>query len=104
MSVSPQGLTSHEVGPWVFEQHLCWLDRKEAIALPTEKNMRVAYAYITRTTASWDIEFRMSQQSFTSQELHEHLLHITKDAKSKGIRILEFIVYRNEQEIWRGLL
>lgn len=78
--------------------------REEAIALPTERNMRVAYVYVTLKTPRWDVEFRMSQQSFTSQELHEHLLSVTRDAKAKCVQLLEFIVYRDGLEVWRGLL
>lgn len=85
-------------------QNLCWSERKEAMALPTKRNMRVAYAYITRYTPRSDIEFKLSKQRFTSQELYEHLLCATDDAKKNGIKLLEFIVYRDEMEIWRGLL
>lgn len=72
--------------------------------MPTERNLRVAYVYITRITIWWDVEFKMSRQSFTSQELYEHLLYVTKDAESKGIQLIEFIVYRDGEETWRGLL
>lgn len=72
--------------------------------MPTERDMRVAYAYITRYTPRSDIEFKLSKQRFTSQELYEHLLYVTEDAKRNGIQLLEFIVYRDELEVWRGLV
>lgn len=66
--------------------------------------MRVAYVYVTPYTPKLDVEFKLSKERFTSQEMYQHLLYVTENAKTNCIQMLEFIVYRDEQEIWRGLV
>ena len=63
--------------------------------------MYVTYAYIDRNTRWDDVDFYKSHL-YDSIHLWEYVRHVVTKARSKHVRILEFTVYQDGKEIWRG--
>lgn len=89
---------SHVGAPCVFE---VLVGREGSdVKLPTE--MYVTYAYIDSTTAWWDVDFYVSPKFSDSNKLWEYVKRVVQRAREKSVQLLEFTVFRDGEEIWRG--
>lgn len=65
--------------------------------------MKATVAYIDRNTRWDDVDFYVSPW-FSKQQLKEFVYTSRNEATKNGIRILEFTVFEEDKEIWRGLV
>lgn len=65
--------------------------------------MHATIAYIDRNTAWWDVDFHVSRR-YEPEAFKQYIYHLNDVAKQKGVRILEITVFRDDKEIWRGLV
>lgn len=66
-------------------------------------SMHATIAYIDRNTAWWDVDFHVSRH-YEPQAFKQYIYRLKDVAAQKGVRILEITVFRNDKEIWRGLV
>lgn len=66
-------------------------------------SMHATIAYIDRNTKWWDVDFHVSRR-YEPEAFKQYIYHLNDVAKQKKVRILEITVFRDDKEIWRGLV
>lgn len=65
--------------------------------------MYATIAYISSTTRRDDVDFHRSKR-YDSDSLWQYVQRVVQRARERGITLLEIVVYRDDKEIWRGLI